>query len=155
MITGAFGPGRCIIATRIAVELAREAGMVATPLAVAVDLTSPGVSGRLGFEPPEMVPPGNWNGHLVCVLERRRLVDLTLDTANRPGLDPRPVSLEIDDEFLAGGVAESRQDEIEIRYEAHPDERGFLKLEDWNDKPERDRVLPGLRQALGGSAKHR
>ena len=80
--------------------------------------------------------------------ERRRLVDLTLDTATMPGLDSRPASLKINAEFVAGGVAETSQGEIQIRYEAHPDERGFLKLEDWNDKPERDRLLPRLRQAL-------
>lgn len=145
MLTQAYGLGRCIIATRIAVELAREAGLTAVPLAVAVDLTTPTVGARLGFEPPEMVPPGNWNGHLVCILGRRQLIDLTLDTAAMPGFHPQPLSLEIDKRFPAGGVAEASQGEIRIRYAAHPNERGFLNLEDWNDKPERDRVLKHLR----------
>jgi hypothetical protein len=145
----AYGPGRCIVCTRIAIEVCRARGVRAEPLAVAVDFTTHLVEGRLGFE-PDGVPPGNWNAHLVCIIDRCRLVDLTLDTAASPplGLHLEPVVLTVPSGFMRGGTVETTINGTRVRYEAHPEERGFLRLEDWNDRPERERVQPLVERLL-------
>jgi hypothetical protein len=147
----AYGRGRCIVCTRVALEVAREQGLRADPVPVAVDLESELGEGRMGFEPPAAVPAGNWNGHLVCVLENRRLVDMTLDTAtdSARGFDLKPIAFEVSRDFTSGGIAGTSVGKTRVRYEAHPEEKGFLSLEDWNDRPERDRTLDLVRRRLG------
>ena len=146
----AYGTGRCIVATRVAVELARENGIAASPLPVSVDVGSEGkpLWGRLGFEPPDQVPPGNWNGHLVCILEQTRLLDLTLDTVRGPGGQLQPTTIEVPFAFRKGGAVETSLNGIAVRYEAHPEELDYLRREDWTDVPERDRALTVLRSRI-------
>jgi hypothetical protein len=145
----AYGPGRCIIATRIAIEVCRSRGVRAEPVAVSVDLRRGIAEGRLGFE-PHGVPHGHWNAHLVAIVDGRRLLDLTLDTASSPtlGFHLRPIAIPAPPGFERGGIADAVVHGTMVRYEAHPEERGFLLLEDWNDRPERMRVQPLVERRL-------
>ena len=145
----AYGSRRCVIATRIAVDLAREMDLRADPLAVSADVGHPAIGeGRLGFEPPEHVPPGSWNGHLVCVLDRELLLDLTLDSVRTHGFNVAPLAIDIDSDFLKGGTCMTTMRGTSVTYKAHPEERGFLRLEDWSDLPERRRTMPRIRARL-------
>jgi hypothetical protein len=49
---------------------------------------------------------------------------------------------------MRGGAIETTINGVRVRYEAHPEERGYLRLEDWNDRPERERVQPLVEAAL-------
>ena len=149
----AYGPRRCIICTRVAVEASRAAGLKASPLAVEVDIVMPsGFEAHMGFEPSGAVNPGDWNGHLVAIIENRVLLDLTLDSMTVPGADlyPAPLVAPVDAGF-AGGQKETIEVDggIQITYTPHPENREFLSREDWGDRPERERVLPAVIAAVG------
>jgi hypothetical protein len=148
----AYGPNACIICTRIAVEVCRAHGVKAEPLAVALDFTTDQVEGRLGFE-PDGVPVGNYNAHVVCIVERRQLIDLTLDQVQNAqlGVVLEPTVLTIPHGFMRGGTVETTINGVHVQYEAHPEERGYLHLEDWNDRPERERVQTLVEAALRGA----
>jgi hypothetical protein len=50
--------------------------------------------------------------------------------------------------FERGDVIETEINGTTVRYEAHREERGFLRLEDWGDVPERMRVPPLVERLL-------
>jgi hypothetical protein len=144
----AYGPRRCIVCTHVAIEACRAVGLKASPVAVEVDLVMPsGFEGHMGFEPSGAMNPGDWNGHLVAVIENRALLDLTLDSMTVPDADlyPGPLIAPVDAKFAKGQVATIEVDGgIEITYTPHPENREFLTREDWGDRQERERVLPGV-----------
>jgi hypothetical protein len=144
----AYGPRRCIVCTRVAVEACRAVGLKASPVAVEVDIVMPsGFEGHMGFEPAGAMNPGDWNGHLVAVIENRALLDLTLDSMTVPDADlyPEPLIAPIDARFAKGQRATIEIDGgIEVTYTPHPEDREFLTREDWSDRPERERVLPAV-----------
>ncbi len=106
-----------------------------------------GFEGHLGFEPSGALSPGDWNGHLVALIENRALLDLTLDSMIAPdvGLYPGPLVAPVDANFAKGQTTTLEVDGgIEVTYTPHPENREFLTLEDWSDRPERERVLPAV-----------
>jgi hypothetical protein len=75
-----------------------------------------------------------YDAHVVTVVERRFLLDLTLDQANRPqhSIELRPGYFLLPDGFLAGDEgAPMVLNGTYIRYTAVPDDRGFLTTPDW------------------------
>ncbi len=142
-MVAAYGLDSCIICTRIAVEIARGQGLRIEPLAVAVRLSKQGLpAGSLGFTSRPLTT-GDWDGHVVAVIEGRHALDLTLDSARMGGFDVVPVTFEVAPEFRRGdGEATIQVGGTEVRYQARPDEKEYLSLEDWSDVDERNRVLP-------------
>lgn len=103
----ATGPAECIFLTRVAVDICRACRILAKPLAVTVELHSdsdPDAQVRLGFL-GDIETKDIWDGHLVCVVDRRLLLDLTIDSMTIPelGLYPQPFRERVDAAFLAGG----------------------------------------------------
>jgi hypothetical protein len=67
------------------------------------------------------------------------------------GLEPGPLVSPVPREFVKGEpVTIEVPDGIEVEYTPHLEGRDYLNREDWNDKPERDRVLGDLLRQLGG-----
>jgi hypothetical protein len=153
-MAAAYGPRRCIVCSRIAVEACRAAKLKAVAVPVEVNITMPsGFEAHMGFDPPGTVQPSDWNGHLVAVIEHRTLLDLTLDSMRVPaaGLEPGPLVSPVPREFVKGEpVTIEVPDGIEVEYTPHLEDRDYLNREDWNDKPERDRVLGDVLRQLGG-----
>ena len=148
-----YGPRRCVVCTRVAIEACRAVGLKASPCAVEVDIVMPsGFEAHMGFEPSGAMRPGDWNGHLVAVIENRALLDLTLDSMTVPDADlyPGPFTAPVDAKFAEGQVTTFEVGGgIEVTYTPHPENREFLTREDWGDRLERERVLPGVLANLG------
>lgn len=150
-----YGQRRCIVCTRVAIEACQAVELKASPVAVKVDVVTPsGFEGHMGFEPLGAVNPGDWNGHLVAVIENRVLLDLTLDSMRVPDADlyPGPVIAPVNAKFAKGQMATIKIDDgLEVTYTAPPENRECLTREDWGDRPERERVLPAVRRPLSGT----
>lgn len=139
----AYPPNACIICTRIAVEMCRQRRIPATALPVSVKVENEIAETTLGFS-EDGVAFGNVNIHLVVVIDRSRLLDLTIDQINDPtyGVSVSPVVLDVDKNFLAGRSSITTvQNGVTLTYTAHPEDKQHLTKEDWNDVPERERVM--------------
>jgi hypothetical protein len=169
-MVAALGADSCIACTRIAVDTLRAFSVRAKPLAVevvihnaeaaahiergqpdAIEHDPTAWSMQLGFAPHDL---GDhvYNGHVVCLVEERRLLDLTLGQASRsehgihlgPGVfDPLPPDFETAGSSfpVTGGCV--------VVYRPHAEERGFLPLPHWTDRsfsqPFVRRISAGLR----------
>lgn len=135
----ATGPAECILLTRVAVDVCRACRVLAKPLAVTVDLHSdsdPDATVRLGF-PGDLDAEDVWDGHLVCVADRRLLLDLTIDSMTIPewGLYPQPFCLPVDAPFLAGGQLAVPVTGGHAVYTALPNRRDFRTEPKWEEWP--------------------
>jgi hypothetical protein len=139
----------CVLFTRIAVDVCRERGVLAKPLVVSVEFrsdTEPDGMLQYGFagKIPEDAPPDFWDGHLVAILDRRLMVDLSVDAAARPelGIAPVPFVAEVPSSFLVGGTFEIAVPEGSGRYFAHPNRKDFRDLPAWQQgSPEQTKKL--------------
>lgn len=134
----AGGPDHCVLFTRMAVDACRERGVLARPLAVSVELRGEDQADpefRLGFQGdvPMDAPPDFWDGHLVAVLDRRLMVDLSLDSATRPefGFTPAPLVADVLPQFLEGGSMDVAIEGGTARYFANPDRKDYQDLPAW------------------------
>lgn len=135
----ATGPAECILLTRIAVDVCRACGVLARPLAVTVELHSdsdPDATVRLGF-PGDIEAEDIWDGHLVCVVDRRLLLDLTIDSMTIPewGLHPQPFSAPVDAMFIEGGQLVVPIEGGQAVYAALPERRDFRGEPGWEPGP--------------------
>lgn len=139
----------CVLFTRVAVDVCRERGVLAKPLVVSVEFRGDaepdgtlhyGFAGRI----PEGAPPDFWDGHLVAILDRRLMVDLSVDAAARPelGIAPVPFVAEVPTSFLEGGTFEVAVPGGSSRYFAHPSRKDFRDLPAWQPgSPEQTKKL--------------
>jgi hypothetical protein len=156
----------CILHTRVAVNMLRNAGLRAQALTVRVGVYNlayakwmselgrmprqtddhhPGAwAVHIGFgRDPRREGPG-FDGHVIAIVNERYALDLTIDQAARPeqGITTRPHWWIADRGFIAGGVHAFRMLNTFVRYEAIPEERGFLTVADWALPPLARAVLP-------------
>jgi hypothetical protein len=131
IISSVYTVESCVLSTRMAVDIARRYGVDAYPLSVEALVMNP-IMARLdadhgptpdrsgwaaqgaamvwlgkGDEAPQ---PGKWPGHLVAVIDRRWLLDLSADQAHRPQYDihlTEPLVFPVTEGFLRG-----RQDAV-------------------------------------------
>jgi hypothetical protein len=155
-MVAALGTDSCIACTRIAVDTLREFGVRAQPLAVEVTVHNAAAAAHiergepegtfddrearsfgLGFAPHDL-GDDIYNGHVVCIVERRVMLDLTLPQASHPehGVQLPPATFEpLPADFVKGGGAVfSAPGGCVVVYRAHPEERGFLALPHWTDR---------------------
>lgn len=148
----------CILHTRVAVDILRELGVTARPLAARVMVFNAKFAEetrRLGHFPlqGDDLSPEAWNvvigygtdpsadrpgfdGHLLAVVNERWALDLTIDQASRPkyGIELAPHFWAVDQRFLRGEAPDIFEaGGSYVRYEADPDERGFLHAGDWKN----------------------
>jgi hypothetical protein len=95
-----YGVDSCIASTRIATEWLRAHGVRARPLKVQVEVYTHAMARRIigdgqtlpGSDewsigvglPGDLLAPNKWAGHLVCVVEGRIVVDLSIDQVSAP-----------------------------------------------------------------------
>jgi hypothetical protein len=129
--------GFCIWATRIAIEVARRHRVDAYALACGCRVTNADRSYQVDIGDPTAMRPGGWPGHLVAVLDRRWLVDLSLGQAARPalGIDVGPIAAAIDDPepFLRGrsDLAGVVRDSLVV-YRSRPTDRTYRVGRAWS-----------------------
>lgn len=147
-----FPPNSCVASTRIAMECFSRFGLrseaTASKLMVLdVALERAYVSGfreeredmearALSFETLSEV--GSYDRHVVCLVERRWLVDASFDQASRAGvrITPHVFTLEFPRDFVASGslhlsvVAEHEGVTLEVQYVTLPD-RSFEATPAW------------------------
>jgi hypothetical protein len=149
-------PAECLLYTRIVVEAARRLGLDAYPLAVRYVLYPPGwetskVVVALGTTAAERAASGatwlepagsaeRWPGHVLAVVDRRWLVDPTLDQANRycPALELAPFAYRVPDAREAERWQRGRAtatitttDGTTMRLDARPRDRSFRAEPAW------------------------
>ena len=150
----------CIGATRVAVDVFNRAGLEAAPLAVNLFVLNPALvdrlkrEGRLPSSGKELdqwnaedgaclrvvgcqKSPGSWGGHLVAIVNRRWMVDLSLDQAEEPrrGIRlPRFVVWPAPRRFLSGWKALdlATRGRAGLIYEARPGDTSFQRTPAWN-----------------------
>jgi hypothetical protein len=104
------------------------------------------------LSPTEDLGDDIYNGHVVCLVEQRRILDLTLGQASRPDhgvhlgtgvFGPLP------SDFETAGTSFPVTGGCVVVYRPHPNERGFLPLPHWTDRsfsqPFVRRIVAGLR----------
>ena len=167
----ALGVDSCIACTRIAVDTLREFGVRAQPVAVQVNIHYATAAAHITDGTPEAIAddPEAWtfqlgfgpfelgddiyNGHVVCVVEGRLLLDLTLGQANRPehGVRLGPsVFGPLQADFLKGaGQVFSGAGGCVVAYQPHPAKRGYFALPHSTDRsfsrPFVSRIVTSLR----------
>jgi hypothetical protein len=165
-----LGADSCIACTRIAVDTFRAFGVRAKPLAVEVVIRNAAAAAHIERGEPEAIEhdPAAWsmqlgftpqdlgdhiyNGHVVCIVERRRMLDLTLGQASRPehGIRLGPsVFGSLPPDFEPAGSSFPVTGGCVVVYRPHPNERGYLPLPHWSDrsfsKPFVSRIVASLR----------
>ncbi len=160
-----FAPNSCMQASRLTVEALRSAGLRAEPFQVSVMASNPAMTACLqanpsathkeiiGWErshgawsvgigddqlivgPNAATPPSGFNGHVVALVERRYVVDLTLGQISRPQFDMwfGPTCFEVDRDWLSGTRGVIEVNGSLVKYTAHPHERSFLRTSAWSD----------------------
>jgi hypothetical protein len=128
----------CILFTRIAVDVCRERGIRAKALPVFVAIAAdaePDTVILLGVEGqrPENAPEDFWDGHLVAILDRRLMLDLSIDSIARPelGVEPEPFVAEVLPEFVSGGTVDLLVRGGKARYTAQPERKDYRDLPAW------------------------
>lgn len=156
----------CILSTAVGCEFLTQRGILAEPLPVQVMIfnkkfvehaervgrlpigneleswskedSSYSVAIGLGGDPL----PGKWPGHLVILAEKSYLIDLSIDQANRPeyGMVFEPIFCKISNSFFSEPMLFSYADCI-FRYDAKPNNLGFLSSPDWMIASRRQNIL--------------
>jgi hypothetical protein len=180
-----FKESSCISSTRVAVILLREHGIKANPFPVKVNIFNPLLSDLLatevqinrqaGFDDdPDLIrlsetpgtwsvglgyetPRGGWPGHLVCAIDNKLCLDLSLDQASRPHHDMllTPTVFETTRGFMKGEEASvCIVNRCVVRYTADLANGEYLTARDWTDIGRLQGILgdmrPLLRAALNG-----
>ena len=153
-------PDSCILSTRAAILLARRLRIRAFPLVTRVVVLNQvmclraGQQGHwpscreeaeqwrqecgawsvglgFGLDPA----PDRWPGHLVAMVDRRWLWDISIDQVNRPRYDlhfSAPVLAQVNEDFLRGrSVLAGIVGRNALYYEAILGERGYENTPDW------------------------
>lgn len=169
-IQAKFGANACIVATRVAVEVLRHHGVRVEPLAVQVDIYNPAYvenvergksadaiasdpdcwSAQLGFTAQPQAD-GELDMHVVAVVERRLLLDLTLDQCSAPEHDVRltpGVFYGLPPGFERSGTVSYPVNGCAVAYEAHPEEKAYLTAPDWTDRARRQPFVEATLERL-------
>lgn len=128
----------CILFTRIAVDVCRRRGIGTKALPVSVAITSnadPEAVILLGAEgqKPHDAPDDFWDGHLVAILDRRLLLDLSIDSIAQPelGVEPEPFVVEVPPDFASGGMVDLPVRGGRAQYRAQPERKDYRNLPAW------------------------
>lgn len=158
MIAIGYERRTCILHARIAIDALRTLGIKANPLAVRVQVFNAEYVAQvnrigrmlthgdtldekawtigIGYGAnPAATAPG-YDGHVLVIVDGRWAVDLTIDQANRPqyGIELSPHYWQPSPGFLLGDLPEVFEaGESIVRYEAMPEERGYLRAGDWTN----------------------
>lgn len=104
-----------------------------------------GTSIGIGYGLGPRALAGSWDGHLVVIVARRWLADVTLGQASRPeeGLELGPVVLPVGEPFLHGNapLLMERRDGTVLRYDAQPGRRDYRASPDWSGREMRRREV--------------
>jgi hypothetical protein len=178
-VTAAAGvpPDTCVLQAKIAVEVAREAGLLAQPFPVRLTATPPEGSEfrgkpyarrlgfgnddtiqRLGLENLKVVRESyadmddRWDGHLGALVARRYFVDPSIGqlAMKMPAVPVEPVVVEVDRDFVRARkpAAAVFPNGSTIVYEATPDNKAFLD-QDYRAEPAIAReILRRIRRRL-------
>ena len=149
----------CIISTRVAVEVMKQLGYAAYPQSVACSVYNAAMVKRIQklgwpssqeeFQAWIKEDPSIWSvaighrhpgetgfvGHLVAIIEKNILVDLSLDQASRPqyNMELCPYARIVTDEFLKGEKSVAIVNDMAIAYEI-TNESDWKLSSNWTDK---------------------
>lgn len=156
----------CIASTAICVDVLTRLGILAEPLAVRLMIFNQPFVARIeqtgifpkgdeikewtaedgsysvgiGFGPAQ---PGKWPGHLVAIAEKKYLIDISVDQANRPiyGMEFKPIFIEVEEEFFSGTPRVFSYNGCTFRYDAIPQNLGYQSSPDWTFAGRRTKIV--------------
>ena len=165
----------CIVSTAVGLDILTSFGILAEPLAVRtflfnkafadrIDAGSPWPRGDevkrwtdedgsysvgIGFGDQQ---PNKWAGHLVILVERQFLLDLSIDQATRPKYDMffEPFVVEVDDKFLQGEAPKVfGYNGCIIRIELLPNKQtGYITSPDWTFVGRRKKIIENTLRSI-------
>lgn len=162
-------PAECIASTRLAVDLFRSAGIRSRAMACAVNVYSQELTAKeapqgrpttvdsralceLRFgdmrESGLSVSDGDFDGHVVCLMENQVIVDIGLGGERRPelGLPLQSAAFAAPPGWAAGATAATALNTgCLTSYVARPDDRAFLALPGWTLPARRWRLPAHMR----------
>lgn len=102
--------------------------------------------------------PGEWNGHLVAIAERKWLLDYSIDQASRPehGIAlSQPLVIPVEEPFLrrTGERVVYQHGASHLYYVSQPREKDFKETANWLEPPKVSFAPPRARPAAGAAGR--
>jgi len=170
-----FRDDSCIASTAIGLDVLTHFGVLAEPLAVRTLIFNEAFASRIeggaswpkGDEIKTWLEedgsyslgigmgtplPGHWAGHLVLLVEKKILIDLSIDQANRPQYNMKfdPFSVEVDNQFLRGIPKVFKHNGCVIRIDVLPNNMGYITSPDWIFVDRRKKTVDNIIRAIKG-----
>jgi hypothetical protein len=172
-----FREDSCIATTAIVLDILTHYGILAEPLAVRTLIFNKPFADRIenGANWPKgdeihrwceedgsysvgigvgTQQPGKWAGHLVVLVEKQFLLDLSIDQAARPKYNMvlEPICVEIDESFLTGKPRVIRHNQCVIRIELlRENSKGYITSPDWTFANRRRKIVTNILKKIGDS----
>jgi hypothetical protein len=158
----------CIASSRIAIDVLSHFGILAEPLTVNLTVYNPAFAARIeaGDREPETQDELNewirkygawnvgvgmggdprlltWGGHLVVIAEKRCILDLSADQANRPqrNINLVPLGGDVPPEFFDGEPLFFQINGCVLKYLVSPDNNGYTSSPDWLQASRREPLV--------------
>jgi len=169
-----FRADSCIATTAIGLDILTEFGVLAEPFPVRLLIFNEAFANRIEKGTPwpsnkELIQwseedgsysvgigvgtqqPGKWAGHLVILIEKRYLLDLSIDQANRPkyNMNFDPVCVEVDEKFFKGAPRVIQSNGSVIRIEALRND-GYSTSPDWIFSSRRKKLVENILRLIKG-----
>ena len=164
IILDRFREDSCVVTTRVAIEVLRNLGYPAKPIAAKTFISNASAVESLAAGRPLDIERGDWTigigidgaepgfvGHLVALVRgdgNRYLLDMTLDQASRPEHDlelvPSAFLLPSEWEEASGEIGFSGQRGEHIVYVLDPENDAYRRARDWTDAERRADIVDYL-----------
>jgi len=96
--------------------------------------------------------PNKWAGHLVILIEKRLLLDLSIDQATRPQYNMLldPLCIEVDEQFLSGSPKVFKVNQCVVRVDALKGNDGYASSPDWMFLGRRKKIVANTLRLIQG-----
>lgn len=164
----------CIVSAAVAIDVLTHFGILAEPLAVRALVFNEPLANHIqndGFPTEQQVQqwtkedgsysvgigvgtqlPNKWAGHLVVLVERQLLLDLSLDQATRPQYNMflNPLCVEVDEQFLSGSPIVFKVEQCVVRFDVLTGNKGYTSSPDWLFAERRKKIVTDTLRLIQG-----
>jgi hypothetical protein len=167
-----FRADSCIVSTAVGIDILNHFNVMAEPLAVRTSIFNEPFASRLsklqswpnkkqveewskegsysvgiGFGAQQV---DKWAGHLVVLVEKQFILDLSIDQASRPQYNMvlNPFLVEVNKEFFSGTPKVFNLNQCVIRIDLLKDNKDYLLTPDWEFKNRRSKIVTRLLQII-------
>jgi hypothetical protein len=170
-----FRADSCIASTAVGLDILMHYGILAEPFPVRTLIFNEPFASRLengqGWPTGQQVrvwteedgsysvgigvgtqQPNKWAGHLVILVEKRLLLDLSIDQATRPQYNMllEPLCVEVDEQFFSGSPKVFRAGQCVVRVDALLGNEGYTSSPDWLFAGRRRKIVANTLRLIQG-----